>query len=123
MARASSIPAPARKPCSTRSSRWASGSRSSFCVPPTLKALTQRVRDPHLPPVHVVHFDGHGVYRPDTGLGYLLFENDEHQAQLVNADDLGTLLNDTGVPLMIARRLPDRADAIRPIPLAASRPS
>lgn len=72
-----------------------------FLYPPTLKALTQRVRDPHLPPVHVVHFDGHGIYRPDTGLGYLLFENDEHQAQLVNAADLGTLLNDTGVPLML----------------------
>ncbi len=72
-----------------------------FLYPPTLKALTQRVRDPQAPPVHVVHFDGHGVYRPDTGLGYLLFENDEHQAQLVNAADLGTLLNDTGVPLML----------------------
>ena len=36
-----------------------------------------------------------------TGLGYLLFENDAHEEQLVNADDLGTLLNDTGVPLMI----------------------
>ncbi len=72
-----------------------------FLYPPTLKALTTRVRDPQAPPVHVVHFDGHGVYRPDTGLGYLLFENDEHQAQLVNAADLGTLLNDTGVPLML----------------------
>ena len=72
-----------------------------FLYPPTLKALTQRVRDPHRPPVHVVHFDGHGVYRPDTGLGYLLFENDEHDAQLVNAADLGALLNDTGVPLML----------------------
>ncbi len=72
-----------------------------FLYPPTLKALTQRVRDQNLPPVHVVHFDGHGVYVPQTGLGYLLFENDAHEAQLVNADDLGTLLNDTGVPLMI----------------------
>ena len=26
---------------------------------------------------------------PATGLGYLLFENDEHEEQLVNADDLG----------------------------------
>ena len=72
-----------------------------FLYPPTLKALTQRVRDQALPPVHVVHFDGHGVYVPQTGLGYLLFENDAHEEQLVNADDLGTLLNDTGVPLMI----------------------
>ena len=56
--------------------------------------MTQRVRDPHLPPVHVVHFDGHGVYRPDTGLGYLLFENGEHQAQLVNAADLGAKPSD-----------------------------
>jgi len=72
-----------------------------FLYPPTLAALTRRVRDPKQPPVHVVHFDGHGVYVPQTGLGYLLFENDEHKEHLVNADDLGTLLNDTGVPLMV----------------------
>ena len=72
-----------------------------FLYPPTLEALTDRVRSETLPPIHVVHFDGHGVYLSQTGLGYLLFENDAHEEQLVNADDLGTLLNDTGVPLMI----------------------
>jgi len=72
-----------------------------FLYPPTLAALTRRVRDTKQPPIHVVHFDGHGVYVPQTGLGYLLFENDEHKEHLVNADDLGTLLNDTGVPLMV----------------------
>jgi hypothetical protein len=72
-----------------------------FLYPPTLKALTNRLRDESAPPVHVVHFDGHGVYESHTGLGYLLFENDEHERNLVNADDLGALLNDTGVPLML----------------------
>jgi tetratricopeptide (TPR) repeat protein len=72
-----------------------------FLYPPTLKALTKRVRDPKLSQVHVVHFDGHGVYLSRTGLGYLLFENEKHEEQLVSADDLGPLLNDTGVPLMI----------------------
>ena len=93
-----------------------------FLYPPTLKALTQRVRDPQLPPVHVVHFDGHGVYVPQTGLGYLLFENDEHEEQLVNADDLGTLLNDTGVPLMILDACQTaQADKTNPFGSVASR--
>ncbi|HLF27144.1 MAG TPA: tetratricopeptide repeat protein [Anaerolineae bacterium] len=72
-----------------------------FLYPPTLAALTRRLRDPKRPPVHVVHFDGHGVYVSQTGLGYLLFENDDHKENRVNADDLGALLNDTGVPLML----------------------
>jgi hypothetical protein len=72
-----------------------------FLYPPTLAALTQRVRNKELPPVHVVHFDGHGLYWPQTGLGYLIFENAEHKRQQVSADDLGALLHDTGVPLVV----------------------
>jgi tetratricopeptide (TPR) repeat protein len=74
---------------------------TEFLYPPTLKALTDRLRDRTAPPVHVVHFDGHGVYDADLGLGYLLFETEEHQADRVDANRLGTLLNKCGVPLMV----------------------
>ena len=51
--------------------------------------------------MHVVHFDGHGVYEQAVGLGYLLFENDEHEADAVNANRLGTLLSQADIPLMV----------------------
>ncbi len=72
-----------------------------FLQTPTLKALSQRLRDRKAPPVHVVHFDGHGVYDAALGLGFLLFENDEHKSDRVDANRLGTLLNQCGVPLMV----------------------
>ena len=72
-----------------------------FLYPPTLKALTDRLRDRSAPPVHVVHFDGHGVYNARQGLGYLLFENEAHKNDLVDANRLGTLLQQARVPLMV----------------------
>ncbi len=72
-----------------------------FLYPPTLTALTNRLRDKHAPAIHVVHFDGHGVYDARLGLGYLLFENDIHHQDLVDANRLGTLLSDCKVPLMV----------------------
>ena len=72
-----------------------------FLYPPTLAALTARLADTAAPPVHVVHFDGHGVYDVDQGLGFLIFEDDEHKIDHVDADRLGTLLFDCGVPLMV----------------------
>jgi tetratricopeptide (TPR) repeat protein len=72
-----------------------------FLRPPTLKALTDRLRDRDQPPVDIVHFDGHGVYDPGIGLGFLLFEDDEHKKDLVDAERLGTLLNECGIPLVV----------------------
>ncbi len=74
---------------------------TEFLYPPTQAALTKRLRDRKAPPVHVVHFDGHGVYDASQGLGYLLFEDQEHEKDMVDADQLGTLLNRCGVPLMV----------------------
>ncbi len=71
-----------------------------FLYPPTLAALDRRLHDRAAPQVHVVHFDGHGVYDTRKGLGYLLFENEKHGQDLVDADRLGTLLVNTHVPLM-----------------------
>ena len=73
-----------------------------FLYPPTLKALTHaRARSQSCRPCTSSTLTGTASMSPQTGLGYLLFENDEHKEHLVNADDLGTLLNDTGVPLMV----------------------
>ncbi len=72
-----------------------------FLRPPTLKALDERLRDESQPRVHIVHFDGHGVYDKGVGLGFLLFEDESHQKHLVDAEQLGTLLNRSGIPLMV----------------------
>jgi tetratricopeptide (TPR) repeat protein len=72
-----------------------------FLRPPTVASLTARLRDRTRPPVHVLHFDGHGIYDPGVGLGFLLFEDDAHRPDRVDAERLGALLNDCGVPLAI----------------------
>ena len=72
-----------------------------FLYPPTLTALTNRLKDAKAQAVHVVHFDGHGVYDAVQGLGYLLFEDEEHKMDRVDAPRLGTLLSDCGIPLMV----------------------
>jgi len=77
--------------------------------PPTLSALrieldrARRVREPY----HVVHFDGHGVYDRQVGLGGLCFEKPEDAGKLekrrhikVFTDELGPLLRDHRVPLV-----------------------
>jgi len=74
---------------------------TEFLYPPTLKALSDRLDDETAPPVHVVHFDGHGVYDSQLGLGYLLFEDENHQMARVDSNRLGTLLNNCGVPLIV----------------------
>ncbi|MCA9542031.1 MAG: CHAT domain-containing protein, partial [Myxococcales bacterium] len=43
-----------------------------FLRPPTVEALAEAVREGGF---DVLHFDGHGVYEPTTGLGFLCFEH------------------------------------------------
>lgn len=45
-----------------------------FLRPATLRRLVERLENKDLPPVDIVHFDGHGVYDETMQLGYLLFE-------------------------------------------------
>ena len=93
-----------------------------FLYPPTLAALTARLRDRAVPPVHVVHFDGHGVYDARLGLGYLLFEKDDHSSDPVDANRLGTLLNRCGVPLMALNACQSAAqEAVNPYASVAAR--
>lgn len=88
-----------------------------FLRPPTLSNLVRRLEDEDLPPVDVLHFDGHGVYDPDGRLaekaekagegatgahhGYLLFEQDDGRKHLVPAPLLGEMLNQQEVGLVV----------------------
>ncbi|MGB3917115.1 MAG: CHAT domain-containing protein, partial [Thiothrix litoralis] len=81
----------------------------SVLTPPTLGALEQALRRASEAgkPYHVVHFDGHGVYDQQHGLGALCFEDpqDSHELknrrmQLVHADKLAVLLRDYRIPLV-----------------------
>ena len=39
-----------------------------FLRPPTLQTLVDRLENTDLPPVDILHFDGHGVFDPDGQL-------------------------------------------------------
>ncbi len=76
--------------------------------PPTFPALSaevQRARKAGLP-YHVVHFDGHGVYRKDLGLGGLCFEDpsdadklEKRRSKIIDARDLAQVIRDHRIPL------------------------
>jgi tetratricopeptide (TPR) repeat protein len=85
-----------------------------FLRPPTLPALRERLSDPRLSPVQVLHFDGHGAFgeepvaqdglRPKSGgsqQGMFAFETAEGKEQLVSAAELAQVLQDSGVRLAI----------------------
>jgi tetratricopeptide (TPR) repeat protein len=90
----------------------------------TLDALLARLENEELPPVDIVHFDGHGVFdgsgqlgnsgkvvtiaRPylkasatAANMGYLLFEDDKGEAALVSAEVLGEMLQQQQVSMMV----------------------
>ena len=64
--------------------------------PPTYDTLVEAVRTGGY---HVLHFYGHGVYR--DGAGHLLFENEYGGPDLVRADDVGAVLHNSGVRLVV----------------------
>ncbi len=77
--------------------------------PPTLPSLSaelDRARDQRQP-YHVVHFDGHGVFDRQCGLGGLCFEHpqdsdklDQRRHQTIYTNQLGPLLNQHRIPLV-----------------------
>ncbi len=93
--------------------------------PPTFERLQTVLTDAKAAgkPFHIVHFDGHGVYEDlsQTGLadwlktlgvltlggarrgkhGYLLFEHPTQTMRPVPGEELGKLLHDTGVPVLV----------------------
>ena len=85
-----------------------------FLRPPTRAALRERLSQS--PPIHILHFDGHGTFRDtgsDTGLtddgkvlsggaqGMLAFEKDDGSLDLAPADELAQMLQDSGVRLAV----------------------
>lgn len=77
--------------------------------PPTLAALRQELKraSEANQPYDVVHFDGHGVYDREHGLGALCFEDPQdadklhHRGmQLVHASDLAADLRDYRIPVV-----------------------
>ena len=89
------------------------GRRAKLTVPldGTLEALRDAlsIAQQEGRPFHVVHFDGHGVVDEGRGVGQLCFEfpgdvdggKPERRPALVDADTLGELLADQGVPLVL----------------------
>ncbi len=83
-----------------------------FLRPPTLSALRARLSDSRRPPVHVIHFDGHGTFESETTLqdesllrggeqGMLAFENELGKLELVRAEHVAQVLVDSGVRLVV----------------------
>lgn len=77
--------------------------------PPTLPALRQalqRAREANRP-FDIIHFDGHGVYDRQRGLGALCFEDpkdsgktEKRASELIGADELGALVRAHRIPLV-----------------------
>lgn len=76
---------------------------------PTLSALQQELQRAKAAgqPYHVLHFDGHGIYNRQVGLGGLCFEHDEDGEKIgprrhrtVYTDVLGPRLRDHGIALV-----------------------
>src|SRR5262249_46884951 len=73
--------------------------RLDFCRPPTLERMPQLLREAHTAgdPYDIMHFDGHGTFLPESGIGALCFEKPDDgdgksETDLVRADRLGDLL-------------------------------
>jgi tetratricopeptide (TPR) repeat protein len=83
-----------------------------FLRPPTRSSLRTRLGDMTLPPVHVLHFDGHGTFESDLALqnelrmsgggqGMLAFENEDGKLDLVKAEEVAQVLQHSGVRLAV----------------------
>ncbi|MBF0283775.1 MAG: tetratricopeptide repeat protein [Magnetococcales bacterium] len=79
-------------------------------------------------PFHVVHFDGHGVYLRDKGLGALCFEAPDQDQTLVRrktaivvADDLAKELRDYRIPLFFLEACQSAQAEIDPAGSVAAR--
>ncbi len=74
-----------------------------LCEPPTLAELTRRLDQAQREGLcyHLVHFDGHGVYLREQGVGALCFEDARGKSDLVPGTTLGDLLTRMDIPLVV----------------------
>ena len=88
-----------------------------FCEPPTFARLEKLLAEARRQgrPYHILHFDGHGDYLPESGVGVLAFERDDARLHLVSGRELGDLLARQRIPLALlaACRTADLAE--RPV--------
>jgi tetratricopeptide (TPR) repeat protein len=91
--------------------------------PPTFAALERELTSARKAnkPFHVVHFDGHGVYQKDIGLGGLCFESSEsvpafhkRKSAIVNADKIAEIMRDHRIPLVFLEACQTAAAEIDP---------
>ncbi|MFL6275506.1 MAG: tetratricopeptide repeat protein [Blastocatellia bacterium] len=88
--------------------------------PPTLPALRQTLRraSDEKRPFDVIHFDGHGVYDRQRGLGALCFEDpkdsdksERRASQLIDAEELAALVRAHRIPLVFLEACQSAAEA------------
>jgi tetratricopeptide (TPR) repeat protein len=81
----------------------------TILTPPTFDALERVLSKAYKAkkPFHVVHFDGHGVFQKDIGLGGLCFESpepvsafDKRRSDIINSDKMAAILRDHRIPLV-----------------------
>jgi tetratricopeptide (TPR) repeat protein len=72
-----------------------------FLRPPTFEKLRERLRNPELPPIHVLHFDGHGELGGKEQHGMLLFETEKGKRSSVAASNLAKVLKNSSVRLAV----------------------
>jgi hypothetical protein len=88
--------------------------------PPTLPALREALRRASEAnrPFDVIHFDGHGVYDRQRGLGALCFEDpkdadklENRASQLIDAEEMGALVKEHRIPLVFLEACQSAAEA------------
>ncbi|MCP4105318.1 MAG: CHAT domain-containing protein, partial [Desulfobacteraceae bacterium] len=97
--------------------------------PPTFPALAtalQRAQDSKKP-FHVVHFDGHGVYQKDVGLGGLCFEDpddakklEKRKSQVIGADKIAEIMRDYRIPVVFLEACQSAQAELDPIASVAT---
>lgn len=71
-----------------------------FLRPATLAALRARLEDTQRP-IHILHFDGHGVFNQQKGQGLLAFEDEKGWLALVSGAELSQILSNRSVRLVV----------------------
>jgi tetratricopeptide (TPR) repeat protein len=88
--------------------------------PPTYPALGEALRRASETgcPFDVIHFDGHGVYDRQRGLGALCFEDpkdtdklEKRASQLIDAEELGAVVREHRIPLVFLEACQSAAEA------------
>ncbi len=70
-----------------------------FLRPPTLDALRRRLNSE--PPIHVLHFDGHGTFNEKDGQGTLSFEDEDSQLYAVTSEEIAQVLQGSSTQLVV----------------------